>query len=112
MLRSAKVPASGTYFKMLSFLSDTKTLLALGVVFVVVYLISLAIYRLYFHPLARFPGPKLAALSKWYEFYYDVYLQGQFVFQLEELHKRYGMCFRSLIFRSMYHSQTNIQLQT
>jgi hypothetical protein len=54
------------------------------------YLVALAIYRLYISPLAKFPGPKLAALSKWYEFYYDVVLKGGFTFKIQELHKRYG----------------------
>lgn len=34
--------------------------------------ISIAIYRLWFHPLARFPGPFLARISTWWEFYYEV----------------------------------------
>jgi hypothetical protein len=54
------------------------------------YLICLTSYRIYFSPLAHFPGPKLAALSKWYEFYYDVVLQGQFTFQIQRMHKKYG----------------------
>lgn len=56
-----------------------------------IYLAGLAIYRLYFSPIAKFPGPKLAALSKWYEFYYEVVLKGQFTFHIQELHKKYGM---------------------
>jgi hypothetical protein len=55
-----------------------------------VYLIGLAIYRLYLSPLAKFPGPKLAALSKYYELYYEVVKRGQFTFHIQELHKRYG----------------------
>ncbi|KAF8857866.1 cytochrome P450, variant [Acephala macrosclerotiorum] len=54
------------------------------------YLAGLALYRLYISPLAKFPGPKLAALSQWYEFYYDVVLGGKFIFQIQELHKQYG----------------------
>lgn len=56
----------------------------------VCYLAGLALYRLCLSPIAKFPGPKLAALSQWYEFYYDVVLGGKFIFQIQELHKRYG----------------------
>jgi hypothetical protein len=31
----------------------------------VVYLIARTVYRLYFSPVAKFPGPKLAAISFW-----------------------------------------------
>jgi cytochrome P450 len=50
----------------------------------------LAIYRLWISPLAQFPGPKLAALTMWYEFYYDSFLEGQYTFQIAEMHRKYG----------------------
>ncbi|KAF2828055.1 cytochrome P450 [Ophiobolus disseminans] len=49
-----------------------------------------AIWRLYFSPVAKFPGPRLAALSFWYEFYYDVVKGGAYVFQIEKMHQIYG----------------------
>lgn len=62
-----------------------------------IWLVSLlltAIRRTFFSELSRFPGPKLAAVSNWYEFYYDVWQQGQFTFKIQELHKRYGPIIR------------------
>jgi cytochrome P450 len=54
------------------------------------YLISLAVYRLYLHPLARFPGPKFAALTGWYEAYFEIVKKGRFTFKIDEWHDRYG----------------------
>ena len=56
----------------------------------ILYSAFLAVYRLKFHPLAKFPGPKLAALSRWYEFYHEVIREGQFTFHTQELHRKYG----------------------
>ncbi|CAG8126125.1 unnamed protein product [Penicillium olsonii] len=56
----------------------------------VLYAGWLAISRLWLSPLARFPGPKLAALTMWYEFYFDSLLGGQYTFQIAEMHRQYG----------------------
>lgn len=56
------------------------------------YLLSLAVSRLYLSPLAKskVPGPKLGALSKFYEAYYEIVQRGRFAFKLDDLHERYG----------------------
>ena len=63
---------------------------SVALVTILLLLLSLAFNRLYLSPLAKFPGPKLAALTRWYEFYYEVVLRGQFTFHITELHKKYG----------------------
>lgn len=57
---------------------------------IVSYLVLVAIYRLYFHPLANFPGSKLVALGRFYEFYYDSLSHGQFYKKIQEMHNIYG----------------------
>lgn len=57
----------------------------------VAYYATLVFYRLFLHPLAHFPGPRLAAFSRWYEGYYDVILDGQYTSKIAKLHKIYGM---------------------
>ena len=61
-------------------------ILALGAVYVPVCVA----YRLYFSPLAKFPGSSLAALTSWYDFFYDCVQRGRFTFKIDELHQRYG----------------------
>ncbi|KAJ2994470.1 hypothetical protein NUW58_g1547 [Xylaria curta] len=61
---------------------------------IAIYLATLVFYRLFLHPLSRFPGPKLAAISRWYEVYYDVVQNGQYTFKIAELHKQYGPIIR------------------
>ena len=60
--------------------------------------VGIVIYRLYFHPLARFPGPRLAAASTFYELYQDYFvgIGGQFCFKLDKLHGEYGIYERAL----------------
>ena len=65
-------------------------LVALGFLLLLTYLVVLAVYRLYVSPLAKFPGPKLAALSKWYEAFFEIVRNGEFSFQIDKLHDQYG----------------------
>ena len=58
--------------------------------FLIVYNVALVICRIYFHPLSHIPGPKIAAATQCYEFYFDVIKGGQYVFKIEDLQKKYG----------------------
>ncbi|KAL8876592.1 MAG: hypothetical protein Q9198_005241 [Flavoplaca austrocitrina] len=74
---------------------------------VVAYNVALVIYRLLFSPLAKFPGPKLAAATLWYQYYYDVVQRGRYTWKIAELHAQYG----TLPALSNYHSSTHSGLQ-
>ncbi|KAF2100410.1 putative cytochrome P450 [Rhizodiscina lignyota] len=60
----------------------------------VVYIVALAVHRLYLSPVSKFPGPKLAALTFWYEFYYDVICKGRYTWKIQQLHRQYGPIIR------------------
>ncbi|KAI9748899.1 MAG: hypothetical protein M1835_001689, partial [Candelina submexicana] len=70
------------------------TLLYRLVALFAVYTIGLVIYRLYFSPLAKFPGRKLAIMSLWYEFYYQVVKGGKYVWEVEKMHQEFGPIIR------------------
>lgn len=57
----------------------------------VLYMLSLAIYRLYFSPVAHFPGPFLAKVTHWYEFYYNFIRTGEYYLKIRGMHDKYGM---------------------
>lgn len=56
----------------------------------VVYHLFVTLYRITFHPLTAFPGPKLAALSYKYEFYFDGILGGKYTDEISRMHEKYG----------------------
>lgn len=60
---------------------------------IVLFLIARTIYRLFFHPLRKIPGPRLAAATHLVEFYFDVIKGGKFIWEVEKMHEKYGSPF-------------------
>ncbi|KAF3178847.1 hypothetical protein TWF225_004800 [Orbilia oligospora] len=61
----------------------------------IVYLIGLAVYRIWFHPLSKFPGPKAAAVSEYWEAWWNIWPhKGGCLFEVERLHGVHGAAVR------------------
>lgn len=56
----------------------------------VVYSAVMAVYNLHFHPLAKFPGPRWAAASGWWQVYVELVKQESLSKKLLDLHEEYG----------------------
>jgi Cytochrome P450 len=65
-----------------------------SVLLVAAYLSAQLLYRLFFSPISSIPGPRLAAATWWYEFYYDIFNYGKYVFKITSLHEKYGPILR------------------
>ncbi|KAL4900134.1 hypothetical protein BDW74DRAFT_183087 [Aspergillus multicolor] len=65
------------------------SLLALALVLLAYPLYDI-INTFYWHPLAHFPGPRLAALTRFYRAYFDLSWNRSFAHNLVELHAKYG----------------------
>ena len=56
----------------------------------ILYRLGIVVYRLFLHPLAKFPGPKIAGVTSLYEAYYEILLNGQYSKKISELHDIHG----------------------
>ncbi|PVH72518.1 putative P450 monooxygenase [Cadophora sp. DSE1049] len=56
----------------------------------VLYYAWKVVYRLHLSPLSHVPGRKLAAASNLYAFYHDTVRGGQYIWEVEEMHKQFG----------------------
>lgn len=68
---------------------STLQIFGLAIAAFVLYNAVVVTYRLYFSPLARFPGPRLAAATSWYETFFDLW-NNNFPEVLGKMHEKYG----------------------
>ena len=54
------------------------------------YGLGIVFQRLVLSPIAKFPGPKLAALTRKYETYYEAYQNYEYLWKIKQLHSKYG----------------------
>ncbi|KAK7937725.1 uncharacterized protein PG986_014593 [Apiospora aurea] len=57
----------------------------------VLYRLAIVLYNISpFHPLYKFPGPKIASMTYGYEAYYDLWLGGRYTLRIKAMHDEYG----------------------
>ncbi|KAI0966688.1 cytochrome P450 [Xylaria arbuscula] len=77
-----------TLVELMSTLPTTILLACLSLTGLLFYLIGWCVYSIYFHPLAKYPGPKLAAVSQLWQAW--VWLSGRYPRIIQNVHKKYG----------------------
>jgi len=75
----------------IAFIATPSNLLALCGIWIAYHLAHVLYNISPWHPLRRFPGPKLAAASPLYEFWYDMILGGTYTDRIKVIHRVYGM---------------------
>jgi hypothetical protein len=55
------------------------------------WMLGVIVHRLWLSPLSKIPGPKLAAVTLLYEFYYEAVCSGKYTRHIEKLHQQYGL---------------------
>ncbi|KAI1746001.1 cytochrome P450 [Xylaria scruposa] len=76
----------------ISMMSTVALLASVSITGLLCYSFGWSVYSLYFHPLAKYPGPKLAAVSQvWFAW---VWLSGHYPTTIQNAHRRYGKVVR------------------
>lgn len=57
---------------------------------VLAYGLASLVYRFHIHPLSKFPGPRLAAVTGLYEIYFSIWGVSSFDDEIERMHQEYG----------------------
>ncbi|GJC85385.1 cytochrome P450 monooxygenase sdnH [Colletotrichum liriopes] len=70
--------------------TEVTTILSVVLGLYFAYVFALVFYRLYLHPLAKFPGYKICAACEWYEFYCYIVKGGQWGNEIRKMHEKYG----------------------
>lgn len=83
----------GDGFSLLPLLASAQQATWLATVYLVSLFTSMTVYRLFFHRLSRFPGPKMAAVSKLWHVW-NVRKSTNHLF-MTALHKKYGTVVRT-----------------
>ncbi len=59
--------------------------------------LAMSAYYLWLSPLAGIPGPKIAAMTILYEFYYEAISLGKYTRHIEKMHERWGAAIDPMI---------------
>lgn len=70
--------------------------IATSVIAYALWTITNGVYNLYWHPLAKFPGPRWAAFSTWWKANLEIFQGKSLVEELFKLHGVYGESVRFL----------------
>ena len=70
--------------------TNGKLLFLFLILITLIYFLGIVFYRLFRHPLAKFPGPRIAAATYLYEIAFDYFGNGAYLFEIERMHHKYG----------------------
>jgi hypothetical protein len=73
------------YLSIVSLVEENKWQLITVAFFI--YVATICIYRRFFHPLAKIPGPFLPAVTMLYQ----SFCNGRYYLEIERMHEKYGM---------------------
>jgi hypothetical protein len=57
----------------------------------VAYVVGIVVYRLWFSPIANFPGPLLARITFGYQLYHNWFRTGFYYLEIAKMHQEYGL---------------------
>nr|UWK22001.1 cytochrome P450 [Trichoderma rodmanii] len=70
--------------------AQPKLFVVLMAVLAIITTLTKWFYNLHLHPQRNIPGPRLAAMTGFYEFWFDVVMDGQYSAEIKRMHEVYG----------------------